>query len=570
MATLDNRYTINGLLDTAQTVMQNLEEICATCNTWLTYDSTAGKWSFVVNQAGTPVTDFDDDNILGGINLSTAESDAFYNQCEVRYRNKELRDQEDYVLLQIPANQRLVNEPDNRLIIDAPLVNNQIQAQIIGLIELKQSRQEQIIEFTTDYSQIGLDAGDIVRVTNTVYGFNQREFRVLRMIEREENNSIVIQITAQEYDPAVYDLSDLFEFISETGDGVFVFDPLRDSPPLTPFTQVVDETGASIGNFGDFGELTGLLAGVAATGLLNSMFSDGDSVTGDVEMVAGDNMSIVADAATNTLTFASTGGGGGGPVSGVQFQIQDILQNDPGIVTTTTFNTFATGDLVIFSDILGSPGSMADLNGQQLFVSVLVQDSFSLFFDADLTIPFDTTALTEYVGGGTVARVDPLPPGGPYTPLLLGSSGGGLVVNQTKNNMTFDANNPRSVFKIDATSNIILSVTIGINTAEFGGLCDGTDPTASFRSRLSIVNMGGQIIGPSTGFPFNNPDEFRTVRFLRLTDTQHLFLSVPGLPAGQYGVQIGGQAGSFTNSGNPLINLEMSWIVHFAYSTNPF
>ena len=152
MATLDNRYTINGLVDTSQTALENMTAITNSCNTWLSYDALVGKWAVVINRAGSAEYFFDDNNILGPVNLTTTDLTGYYNSCEVRFHNLALRDKEDYVLLEIPANQRLPNEPDNRLIINASLVNNQIQAQLLGLIELKQSRLDKVIEFTTDFS----------------------------------------------------------------------------------------------------------------------------------------------------------------------------------------------------------------------------------------------------------------------------------------------------------------------------------------------------------------------------------------------------------------------------------
>jgi len=563
MATLDNRYTINGLLDTTQTVMQNLEAICAACNTWLTYDSIEGKWSFVVNQAGTAQAIFDDDNILGGINLSTAESGNFYNQCEVRYRNSELRDQEDYVFLETPANQRLANEPDNRLIIDAPLVNNQIQAQIIGLIELKQSRLEQIIEFTTDYSQIGLDAGDIVTVTNAVSGFNQRLFRVLRMTEREENNSIVIQVTAQEYNPAVYDLSDLFEYISEKQDGVFVFNPLRDAPPITPFTQVVDENGEPVGDFGDFGELTGLLAGVAATGLINSLVSDGTAVTGNVSVVPGDNMTITADSGNNTLTFSSTGGGGGPTV--VTRTIANITQADPAVVTTSQAHEFINGQSITITDVVG----MTQVNGNTYYASILTGTTFALYTDAELTTPVDSTGFDAYTSDGVVtAVIAAAGGGGPYTPLVAGIGSGGLVPNQTNTNFTFSTNTPESLFKIDEISNLVLQVWFSVAESsqdgpDFPGNLDGTDVDTFFRHSISIVDQTGAVV-VSDG----STNRLKTIRYLRPMESAHATLLINNLPAGTYGVQIGGAIGAMPAGVG--VDVKISWAVYSRYTTNPF
>jgi hypothetical protein len=240
MATLDSRYVINGLIDTAGTALDNMTAITNSCNTWLSYDALVGQWSVVINRAGNAAISFNDSNIIGPINLTTTELTGYYNSCEVRFHNFDLRDREDYVLLEIPTNQRLPNEPDNRLIINAPMVNNQIQAQLIGLIELKQSRLDEIIEFTTDFSYINIEAGTIISVTNTVYGWTDKLFRVLTMTEQQSGDTIAIQITAQEYDANIYSDADLYLYLRDAEDGLIELDPLVDVSPVTASSAVVN------------------------------------------------------------------------------------------------------------------------------------------------------------------------------------------------------------------------------------------------------------------------------------------------------------------------------------------
>jgi hypothetical protein len=154
------------------------------------------------------------------------------------------------------------------LIINAPLVNNQIQAQLLGLIELKQSRLDKVIQFQADYSYLNVEAGTIISVTNTVYGFSNKLFRILTVAESEDSGNLVVNITAQEYSDAVYDDSDLFEFFRETSDGLIELDPLVDVSPVTASTAVVDENGDS---------LLGLLGANALLALIKKLMEDNDA-----------------------------------------------------------------------------------------------------------------------------------------------------------------------------------------------------------------------------------------------------------------------------------------------------
>jgi hypothetical protein len=201
------------------------------------------------------------------------------------------------VVLETPTAQRLPNEPDNRLIINAPLVNNQIQAQLLGLIELKQSRLDKVIQFATDYSYVNIEAGTIISVTNSVYGWTNKLFRVLQISEQEAENTIVIEITAQEYSSDVYDDSDLFEYLRENEDGLIELDPLVDVSPVTASTDVVDSSGDS---------LLGLLGANALVAAIKALLEDQSTAPQGIYQKTMDTFE--SDTGTNlqTSTFQTT------------------------------------------------------------------------------------------------------------------------------------------------------------------------------------------------------------------------------------------------------------------------
>jgi len=220
LSVLPYRYRVNGLIDTSKTAIDNLELIGNSCATWITYDVQDGKWAVVINRAGPSVYSFDDDNIIGAIKLNGTGLIDQYNGVEVRFPHRDLNDQDDWIRIEIPAEDRLPNEPDNILTMDLPVLNEPVQAQIVGLIELKQARLDKIITFQTDYSRINLQAGNIVDVTNSVYGWTSKLFRVIRMEETDVDGAIVIEITALEYDANVYSLDDLYRYTRTDADGI--------------------------------------------------------------------------------------------------------------------------------------------------------------------------------------------------------------------------------------------------------------------------------------------------------------------------------------------------------------
>lgn len=213
MTTSQNRYKINGYIDTNNTVLDNLEALGSACNTWITFDHNIGKWSIVINRAGSSIYSFNDDNIIGGIDVSETDFNEMYNSVEIQFPHEDLLDEKDWVKIDIPVSDRLPNEPLNRLTIQTTLLNDPVQAQQIGLTELKQSRVNKIVELKTDFSSLILKAGDIVDITNSNYNWINKLFRIISVSEQDtEDGNIVINYTCLEYDADVYNYNDLSRF----------------------------------------------------------------------------------------------------------------------------------------------------------------------------------------------------------------------------------------------------------------------------------------------------------------------------------------------------------------------
>lgn len=196
-------FQINGVVDTNKTAMQNLTTLANACGCWVTYDIAEGRWSVIINEDSSPVANFDDSNIIGGISISGSGINDMYNQGTIEFPHKDLRDQTDYIDLEVDLENRFPNELDNKLSMSLECINDPIQAQYILNVEMKQSRLDKVISFRTDYTKVGLKAGDIVTVTSDVYGYSSKRFRIIT-VQEEDDNGITISITAKEHDSSLY------------------------------------------------------------------------------------------------------------------------------------------------------------------------------------------------------------------------------------------------------------------------------------------------------------------------------------------------------------------------------
>lgn len=236
--TLADRYQINGLIDTARPVMENIEKICSAAGSWLSYDINEGKWGVVINTTGTSVASFDDTNILGSITVSGTGINELYNSVKVEFPHRELRDSADFVTIEIPDGDRNANEEDNTLNLTYDTINEPVQAQLLGFIELKQSRVDLAIAFQTDYSKINIKAGDLIDVTNERFDFANKLFRVISTTEiQDDDGAIRIEINALEYDAGVYSTADLYRYTRTDENGIITIGSIGTpgTPQVTKF-----------------------------------------------------------------------------------------------------------------------------------------------------------------------------------------------------------------------------------------------------------------------------------------------------------------------------------------------
>jgi hypothetical protein len=260
-----NNYEINGIIDTSNNVFDNIELLAISSGCFVTWDASEGKWSVVINQAGSSIFSFDDSNILGPITVGTSGINDLYNSVEIQYPHKDLRDVVDYLTVSVDASDRFPNELDNALQINLSTVNEPVQAQYIATQELKQNRIDKVIEFKTDFQGNGLKAGDIIDVTNTPLNFTSKAFRIIQINEQDtDEGAIVLSITAAEYSADVYNITGLTYDLRTKNTGI-------PSKIVNEEIEALDDqdAGASIGRL--------LLANAAAkvfNGLLGSLFGD--------------------------------------------------------------------------------------------------------------------------------------------------------------------------------------------------------------------------------------------------------------------------------------------------------
>jgi hypothetical protein len=245
-----DRYTINGPIDTNNNCLVNLQAMVDSCDSWLQWNETYNKWSVKINRSYTDYTTFESlfaitsSNIIGGVNITPVDLNSTYNIVEAHWPNSKIKDQSDYAYVTLPTVDRNPNEPDNKLDLQLPLVNNLVQATYLSTRRLIQSRDDLIIDISLDYSGIQIEAGDVVRVYHNVYGWDGKLFLVNQVIEsKADDGSLGAKVSLFEYNEQVYQNISITDFVPDTNTGIP--NPFWITTPEAPYVTSNNVPGGS-------------------------------------------------------------------------------------------------------------------------------------------------------------------------------------------------------------------------------------------------------------------------------------------------------------------------------------
>jgi hypothetical protein len=381
--TTSSSFEINGVIDTANNVFDNVNQIATAAGAFVAWDPSVGKWSVTPNAAGPSVYSFNDSNILGSINVQGSGVDQLYNSVTLRFPHKDLLDTPDFVDFVIPNNQRFAQELDNRLNIDLGTLNDPVQAQLIASRELKQSRVDKIVSFATHYVGNNLNAGDLIDITTTMYGYVNKVFRIITIEETDDPGAgIVYQIQALEYDLDVYSTAGLVreERNKETG---IIPEEINEPVQQSKNAQSSDSVASSLVT----------TAGIAAITRSIRYYADDQNRYTDVSIPILQSDSLGISPSLTQEVFATGNGNNNKPAAQMRFDIlrpcKNLFINFEGPQGTINY----TVDGVSKTILAGVPAKITlnavDLNnGAPLIIGVVRYMEWSTYVTSfNLSLP---------------------------------------------------------------------------------------------------------------------------------------------------------------------------------------
>ena len=201
-ATLTTRYTCNAYIDTAKSLIENVEDLLTTMRGGLI---TGYEYQLIQDKPKTSVgVHINDDRIIGDIKYLQASKKTLLNGLRAKFPDKAspFNYQENITIVDSPVLQSgSYDGVKLQQDLELPYTTDKAMIERILTEEINQSRQSGILEVTIDPSNINLTVGDVVTFSNTTIGQSNKLYRVTKTVLKPDH---ILELNMREYDDNSY------------------------------------------------------------------------------------------------------------------------------------------------------------------------------------------------------------------------------------------------------------------------------------------------------------------------------------------------------------------------------
>ena len=237
------RYTCNGAFTLAVTPYDMLNSMLTSMDGSMWYSQ--GKWRMKPAYWTTPVLDLNEDDLRSSLSVSTRHSRRNnFNTVKGTFRGEETNWQTtDYPQVTNSAFLSADGGQESVADIDLPFTDNSVEARRIALISLERNRQQLTVDASFGLKTLQVQVGDNVRLTNTRFGWTNKEFEVVAWnFGLTDGLDLQTQMTLRETAESVYD--EVSDGVVYEADNTTLLSPF-DVPPVglsaVPRTAVIRE-----------------------------------------------------------------------------------------------------------------------------------------------------------------------------------------------------------------------------------------------------------------------------------------------------------------------------------------
>ena len=198
------RYTMDGVIDTADSIKANIENMTGAMIGRLIYSG--GKFEIHAGEYVAPTVTIDESMMVGEISVQTKQSRRnAYNGVKGVF----LSEDDNYILADYPAqiSSTYATQDGDPIYLDMPLpytVNN-IRAQRIAKLALFRSRQQEAITIPCNLNAFKFKIGDNINVSNTRLGYSSKVFEVVGYSFGFSSDQMVVNVEAIETASSIWD-----------------------------------------------------------------------------------------------------------------------------------------------------------------------------------------------------------------------------------------------------------------------------------------------------------------------------------------------------------------------------
>jgi hypothetical protein len=234
-------FTMNHVVDTSKTILQNLNDMLLSCRAFLPYSN--GLYSLKIDQTSSSVMSIGADKIISGIAIAGTKKEDRFNQVKVNFFNKAQNYKEDQAVY--PESDTglyqtyLTEDEDEPLIdeVDCFSINNYYSAREMARLFLERSRQNMTVAFQGTSELINLEVGEVVSITHPTPQWTNKLFQVQEVALGFDGT---VQVTCIEYDAALY------TYDTPDEEQPFIGSRLPDPNQVDPVTLLTTTTGTYI------------------------------------------------------------------------------------------------------------------------------------------------------------------------------------------------------------------------------------------------------------------------------------------------------------------------------------
>lgn len=200
-----DRYTLDGVVDSASTPKDNLEGMLTSCAGSLVYSG--GEFFMFASAYKTPTVTLDESVVTGSMSIQTRKSRReLFNAVKGIFSSED----DNYVLTDYPAIVSSTYQTEDGdeiyLDVDLPYTTNPIRAERIAKLSLLRTRQQITATIPCNLSALRLKAGDTVMIDNTRFGWDQKVFEIINLrLSADDSGALGVELQVIETAPAVYD-----------------------------------------------------------------------------------------------------------------------------------------------------------------------------------------------------------------------------------------------------------------------------------------------------------------------------------------------------------------------------